>query len=90
MSGRSMIERLRWRVLPANDSEFGRELGLSLYMLRKFTRGIVDQNGDVTLTLLKQISDASETPIGMLVEWFFEPEEAGLAAAAESAALGFA
>lgn len=90
MSARSMVERLRWRVQADTHDELAHELGISVYLVRQFLIGKVDERGDVRISLLMHISEASATPIGMLAEWFAEPEEVGLAEAAKSAALGFA
>lgn len=89
MSGRSMVERLRWRVQADTHDELAHELGISVYLVRQFLMGRVDERGDVRISLLMKISESSSTPIGMLAEWFAEPEDEGLAAAAQSARLSF-
>lgn len=92
MSARSMMERLRWRVQAENDLELAELTGLSFHMLRRYLAGDMDRctwRPSITLPELLIISTASETPIGMLAEWWAEPEEVGLKEAAKSAALSY-
>jgi hypothetical protein len=86
MTARTAFERLRHRIQVDDVMEFSRCTGLSLFRLRQILSGDYDSR-DVKIGFLKNIADASETPIGLLVEWWYEPEEEGLKAAAFAASL---